>query len=164
MFFNCRSQIEEDRWTVAKQNGISMLAHNSSTSVWSFGVWHIQSGRCLNRFSHLIIYIYICIFIYIYIYIYICMIHVVGMIKNDFYMFGMRGNHQLAIFFFFSFSFLLSSKGCTTRVEHGRDVAVLYSKMLVDHFFDFDKVACWSQADIDATAYHGKKLQRLYPW
>ena len=66
--------------------------------------------------------------------------------------------------FFFSFSFLLSSKGCTTRVEHGRDVAVLYSKMLVDHFFDFDKVACWSQADIDVTAYHGKKLQRLYPW
>ena len=28
------------------------------------------------------------------------------------------------------------------QVEHGRDVAVLYSKMLVDHFFDFDKVAC----------------------
>jgi hypothetical protein len=101
-------------------------------------------------------------YIYIYMYIYICMIHVFGMIKNDFYMFGMSGNHQLA--FFFSFSFLLSSKGCTTRVEHGRDVAVLYSKMLVDHFFDFDKVACWSQADIDVTAYHGKKLQRLYPW
>ena len=63
MFFNCRSQIEEDRWTVAKQNGISMLAHNSSTSVWSFGVWHIQSGRCLKRFSHL--YIYMIIYIYV---------------------------------------------------------------------------------------------------